>query len=110
VRAPARNTAPWRIIAGLALFAVLLELALRSVNISTVTAVDVTWWWVIARSGSTCSQSCWSRRVEVALGTIPDKPRFHYAHVVPAVFIGFLLNTLPARIRRDRAWRCCSTG
>ena len=27
------------------------------------------------------------------------KPRFHYAHVVPALFIGFLLNTLlPARI------------
>src|ERR1700712_2101992 len=33
VRAPARRTATWRIIAGLVLFAVLLELALRTVDI-----------------------------------------------------------------------------
>ena len=36
---------------------------------------------------------------KAALDTIPDQPRFLYAHVVPALFVGFLLNTLlPARL------------
>ncbi len=36
---------------------------------------------------------------KAALDTIPDHPRFQYVHVVPALFIGFLLNTLlPARL------------
>ena len=100
IRAPAKRTAPWRIVAGLALFGVLLELALRSVNISTVTAVDVAWWWVIASLGLNLLSILLKAVVwKIALDTIPGKPRFLYAHVVPALFIGFLLNTLlPARI------------
>ena len=36
---------------------------------------------------------------KTGLDTIPDHPRFTYRQVVPAIFIGFLLNTLlPARI------------
>jgi len=100
IRAPAKRTAPWRIVAGLALFGVLLELALRSVNVSTVTAVDVAWWWVIASLGLNLLSILLKAVVwKIALDTIPGKPRFLYAHVVPALFIGFLLNTLlPARI------------
>ncbi len=100
IRAPAKRTAPWRIVAGLALFGVLLELALRSVNISTVTTVDVAWWWVIASLGLNLLSILLKAVVwKIALDTIPGKPRFLYAHVVPALFIGFLLNTLlPARI------------
>jgi uncharacterized membrane protein YbhN (UPF0104 family) len=99
-RAPARRTARWRIVAGLVLFAVLLELALRSVNISAVTAVNVGWWWVLAALGLNLVSILLKAVVwKAALDTIPHRPRFHYAHVVPALFVGFLLNTLlPARL------------
>lgn len=99
-RAPARRTATWRIIAGLVLFGILLELALRSVNVSALTAVDVGWWWVIAALALNLLSILLKAVVwKAALDTIPDRPRFHYVHVVPALFIGFLLNTLlPARL------------
>jgi peptidoglycan/xylan/chitin deacetylase (PgdA/CDA1 family)/uncharacterized membrane protein YbhN (UPF0104 family) len=99
-RAPARRTATWRIIAGLVLFGVLLELALRSVNVSAVTAVNVGWWWVIAALGLNLASILLKAVVwKAALDTIPRHPRFQYAHVVPALFVGFLLNTLlPARL------------
>src|SRR6185312_9550039 len=78
------------IVAGLALFGVLLELALRSVNISSVTAVDVAWWWVIASLGLNLLSILLKAVVwKAALDTIPGK----------ALFVGFLLNTLlPARL------------
>jgi uncharacterized protein (TIRG00374 family) len=100
VRAPAKRTATWRIIAGLVLFAVLLELALRTVSISTVSAINIAWWWVGAALilnllSIVLKAAVW----KAALDTIPHHPRFLYAHVVPALFIGFLLNTLlPARL------------
>ena len=99
-RAPARRTATWRIIAGLVLFAILVELALRSVDIGTVSEIDVAWWWVIAAFGLNLASILLKAVVwKAALDTIPDQPRFQYAHVVPALFIGFLLNTLlPARL------------
>jgi peptidoglycan/xylan/chitin deacetylase (PgdA/CDA1 family)/uncharacterized membrane protein YbhN (UPF0104 family) len=99
-RAPARRTATWRIIAGLVLFAVLLELALRSVNVSAVTAVNVGWWWVIAALALNLASILLKAVVwKAALDTIPRHPKFQYVHVVPALFVGFLLNTLlPARL------------
>ena len=99
-RAPARRTATWRIVAGLVLFGILLELALRSVDIGTVSEIDVAWWWVIAAFGLNLASILLKAVVwKTALDTIPDQPRFHYAHVVPALFIGFMLNTLlPARL------------
>jgi peptidoglycan-N-acetylglucosamine deacetylase len=99
-RAPPRRTATWRIIAGVVILVVLLELALRSVDISTVSAIDVGWWWVIVALGLNLLSILLKAVVwKTALDTIPGKPRFHYAHVVPALFVGFLLNTLlPARL------------
>ncbi len=99
-RAPARRTATWRIIAGLVLFGILVELALRSVDIGTVSEIDVAWWWVIAAFGLNLASILLKAVVwKTALDTIPDQPRFQYAHVVPALFIGFMLNTLlPARL------------
>jgi peptidoglycan/xylan/chitin deacetylase (PgdA/CDA1 family)/uncharacterized membrane protein YbhN (UPF0104 family) len=99
-RAPAKRTATWRIVAGLVIFGVLLELALRSVNISALSAVNVGWWWVIAALGLNLASILLKAVVwKAALDTIPGKPRFQYVHVVPALFVGFLLNTLlPARL------------
>jgi uncharacterized protein (TIRG00374 family) len=99
-RAPARRTATWRIIAGVVLFGVLLELALRSVNIGTVSQINIAWWWVIAAFALNFASILLKAVVwKAALDTIPDHPRFQYAHVVPALFVGFLLNTLlPARL------------
>jgi peptidoglycan-N-acetylglucosamine deacetylase len=99
-RAPPRRMATWRIIAGLVLFGILLELALRSVDIDSVSAINVAWWWVIAALGLNLLSILLKAVVwKAALDTIPGKPRFLYAHVVPALFIGFLLNTLlPARL------------
>jgi peptidoglycan/xylan/chitin deacetylase (PgdA/CDA1 family)/uncharacterized membrane protein YbhN (UPF0104 family) len=100
IRAPAKRTATWRIVAGLVLFGVLLELALRTVDIRTVSAVDITWTWVFAALllnllSIVLKAAVW----KAALDTIPDHPRFLYAHVIPALFVGFLLNTLlPARL------------
>jgi peptidoglycan/xylan/chitin deacetylase (PgdA/CDA1 family)/uncharacterized membrane protein YbhN (UPF0104 family) len=100
IRAPAKRTATWRIIAGLLLFAVLLELALRTVDISTVSAVDIVWWWVgVALILNLISIVLKAAVWKAALDTIPDHPKFLYAHVIPALFVGFLLNTLlPARL------------
>jgi peptidoglycan-N-acetylglucosamine deacetylase len=100
IRAPAKRTATWRIIAGLVLFAVLLELALRTVDISTVTSVDIVWWWVgVALILNLISIVLKAAVWKTALDTIPDHPKFLYAHVIPALFVGFLLNTLlPARL------------
>jgi peptidoglycan/xylan/chitin deacetylase (PgdA/CDA1 family)/uncharacterized membrane protein YbhN (UPF0104 family) len=99
-RAPARRTATWRIIAGLVLFGILAELALRSVDIGTVSHINVAWWWVIAAFGLNLASILLKAVVwKAALDTIPHRPRFQYVHVVPALFIGFLLNTLlPARL------------
>ena len=99
-RAPARRTATWRIVAGLVLFGILIELALRSVDISAVSSIDVAWWWVIAALGLNLASILLKAVVwKAALDTIPHQPRFQYVHVVPALFIGFLLNTLlPARL------------
>jgi peptidoglycan/xylan/chitin deacetylase (PgdA/CDA1 family)/uncharacterized membrane protein YbhN (UPF0104 family) len=99
-RAPARRMATWRIIAGLVFFGVLLELALRSVDIGSLTTVNVAWWWVIAALALNLLSILLKAVVwKAALDTVPDHPRFQYAHVVPALFIGFLLNTLlPARL------------
>jgi peptidoglycan/xylan/chitin deacetylase (PgdA/CDA1 family)/uncharacterized membrane protein YbhN (UPF0104 family) len=100
LRAPAKRTATWRIIAGLVLFGVLLELALRSVDVSAVSAINVGWWWVIIALGLNLASILLKAVVwKAALDTIPNQPRFQYAHVVPALFVGFLLNTLlPARL------------
>ena len=100
VRAPARRTATWRIVAGLVVFGILLELALRSIDISAVSSIDVGWWWVIAALGLNLASILLKAVVwKAALDTIPGHPRFQYVHVVPALFIGFLLNTLlPARL------------
>jgi uncharacterized protein (TIRG00374 family) len=100
VRAPAKRTATWRIIAGLVLFGVLLELALRTVDFGTVSAVNVAWWWVVAALGLNLLSIVLKAAVwKAALDTIPDHPRFLYAHIIPALFVGFLLNTLlPARL------------
>jgi peptidoglycan/xylan/chitin deacetylase (PgdA/CDA1 family)/uncharacterized membrane protein YbhN (UPF0104 family) len=100
VRAPAKRTATWRIIAGLVLFGVLLELALRTVDIRTVSAVDITWTWVFAALALNLLSIVLKAAVwKAALDTIPNHPRFLYAQVIPALFVGFLLNTLlPARL------------
>ncbi len=100
IRAPAKRTATWRIVAGLVLFGVLLELALRTVDISTVNAVDIVWWWVgVALLLNLVSIVLKAAVWKAALDTIPDHPKFLYAHVIPALFVGFLLNTLlPARL------------
>ena len=99
-KAPPKRTATWRIVAGLVLFGILLELALRTVDLSTVSEIDIAWWWVGASLALNLASILLKAVVwKAALDTIPDHPRFHYAHVVPALFVGFLLNTLlPARL------------
>jgi len=100
VRAPAKRTATWRIVLGLVIFGVLLELALRTVDISTVNAVDITWKWVVVALVLNLLSIVLKAAVwKAALDTIPEQPRFLYSQVIPALFVGFLLNTLlPARL------------
>ena len=83
------------------LFGILIELALRSVDIEHGQRDRRGWWWVIAAFGLNLASILLKAVVwKAALDTIPrTSPRFQYVHVVPALFIGFLLNTLlPARL------------
>ena len=86
---PRKRTAPWRIVAGLVLFGVLLELgAAHASNISTVDAVDIAWWWVVVALLANLVSILLKAVVwKAALDTIPDHP------------------TLPLRARRAGALR-----
>ena len=57
--------------------------------------VDMAWWWVIAALGRTSPRSCSRRSSGRRRWTRSrDHPRVQYVQVVPALFVGFLLNTL----------------
>ncbi len=93
--APLRKISRWRLIVAAAIVAGLVELGLRKLNLSAINSIDIGWWYVlfavIANFASVLAKATvW----KAALDTVPDHERARYRDVVPALFIGFLLNTV----------------
>ena len=91
---PRRVTA-WRAALVAALCAVVLEITLRRVDTSALQAVDIAWWWVAASLAANLLSIITKATVwKCCLDAVPDHRSVRYAQVVPALFVGFLLNTL----------------
>ena len=93
--APLRKISRWRLIVAAAIVAGLVELGLRKLNLSAIESIDIAWWYVlfalIANFASVLAKATvW----KATLDTVPDHERTRYRDVVPALFIGFLLNTV----------------
>ena len=112
-RAPAKRTAPWRIVAGLALFAVLLELALRSRRPQhrhrgqhrLVVGAS-------RRSRSTCSRSCSRRSSGRRRSTRSRASRASTTRTSCRRSSSASCSTrcCPRASARSGAWPCCSAG
>ena len=90
-----RKISRWRLIIAAAIVAGLVELGLRKLNLSAIESIDIAWWYVlfalIANFASVLAKATvW----KATLDTVPDLERTRYRDVVPALFIGFLLNTV----------------
>jgi uncharacterized protein (TIRG00374 family) len=93
--APVRKISRWRLILAAAIVTGLVELGLRKLNLSAIESIDIAWWYVlfalIANLGSVLAKATvW----KATLDTVPEHERTRYRDVVPALFIGFLLNTV----------------
>ena len=93
--APLRQISRWRLILAAAIVIGLVELGLRKLNLSAIESIDIAWWYVLfallANFGSVLAKATvW----KATLDTVPEHERTRYRDVVPALFIGFLLNTV----------------
>ena len=94
-RSVTRKLSPLRIGAGLLAIGVVVELALRKFDLTAFQAIDIGWWWVLGSIGLNLLSVVFKGAVwKAALDTIPNHSRTRYSHVFPALFIGFLLNTI----------------
>jgi uncharacterized membrane protein YbhN (UPF0104 family) len=93
---PSLAAAPWlRAAAGAVALAGGTLLVARTVDITALTAADIAWGW-IAASLLLNLLSVLGKAVvwKLALDAVPEARRVRYADVVPALFVGFLLNTV----------------
>src|SRR3954466_10284744 len=77
-----------------ALVAVAVLLA-RRVDLAPLLRSDVVWGWIAVSLALNLTSVAGKAIVwKAALGALPGHPPVRYGHVVPALFIGFLLNTV----------------
>ncbi len=84
-----------RVGLGLAVLGAGTALAARKVDLGALASTDVVWGWVtlalVLNLGSIAAKAVvWKE----SLDAIPDSQPVRYRHVVPALFVGFLLNTV----------------
>ena len=93
---PPINAGPWlRVAAGALALAAGGVLVARRVDFSALTAADIAWTWIAASLLLNLFSVLGKAVVwKVALDAVPEGRRIRYADVVPALFIGFLLNTV----------------
>ena len=98
--APPQKFRIWRFLVGIAALAAVLGIAVRQLDVTTLERIDIGWWWVLASLGlNLLSVAFKAVAWKLALDTIPNHPHFHYSQVLPALFIGFLVNSvIPARL------------
>lgn len=67
----------------------------RRIDFSALTAAEIAWPWIVASLLLNFASVLGKAVVwKVTLDALPEGRRTRYAHVVPALFIGFLLNTV----------------
>jgi uncharacterized protein (TIRG00374 family) len=93
--APIRRVSRWRLAVAIAILAVVIELGLRKLDLSAIESIDIAWWYVMfALVANFVSVLAKATVWKAALDTVPGSERTRYRDVVPALFIGFLLNTV----------------
>jgi uncharacterized membrane protein YbhN (UPF0104 family) len=87
---------PWlRAAAGAAALAAGAVLVARRVDLGALTTAQIAWGWIAASLVLNLVSVLGKAVVwKLALDALPGGRRVRYAHVVPALFIGFLLNTV----------------
>jgi uncharacterized membrane protein YbhN (UPF0104 family) len=84
-----------RIAVGVAVLGGGAALAARRVDLGAVASTDVVWGWVtLALVLNLASIATKATVWKAALDAVPGSRPVRYAHVVPALFVGFLLNTV----------------
>jgi uncharacterized protein (TIRG00374 family) len=93
--APLRKISRWRLVVVVAIVAGVIELGLRKLNLSAIESIDIGWWYVpLALVANLVSVLAKATVWKATLDTVPDHERTRYRDIVPALFIGFLLNTV----------------
>jgi peptidoglycan/xylan/chitin deacetylase (PgdA/CDA1 family)/uncharacterized membrane protein YbhN (UPF0104 family) len=93
--APERRVSRVRLAVIVAIVAALVELGLRKLDLSAIDRIDIAWWYVLfALAANLASVLAKATVWKAALDTVPDTENARYRDVVPALFIGFLLNTV----------------
>ena len=93
--APERHVSRWRLGVGILVVGALIELGLRKLNLSAIESIDIAWWYVVwALLANFASVIAKATVWKAALDAVPNHERTRYRDVVPALFIGFLLNTI----------------
>jgi uncharacterized protein (TIRG00374 family) len=92
---PVRKVSRWRLAIALVILGALIELGLRKLDVSAIEQIDIAWWYVawalLANLASVIAKATvW----KAALDAVPGQERTRYRDIVPALFIGFLLNTI----------------
>ncbi|HET6171118.1 MAG TPA: lysylphosphatidylglycerol synthase domain-containing protein [Gaiellales bacterium] len=84
-----------RVVLGAGALAGISLLLARRVDLSTLGQADVVWGWIIASLLLNLASVAGKAIVwKAALDALPEQRPARYAHVVPALFIGFLLNSV----------------
>ena len=93
--APSRRMSRIRLAVGVAVVVVLVELARRKLNLGVINTVDIGWWWVLAAVAANFVSILFKAVVwRATIDAVPEIPAVGYADVIPALFVGFLLNTV----------------
>jgi peptidoglycan/xylan/chitin deacetylase (PgdA/CDA1 family) len=94
-RAPSRRMSRIRLAVAAAVVVVLVELARRKLNLGVINTVDIGWWWVLAAVAANFVSIMFKAVVwRATIDAVPEIPEVGYADVIPALFVGFLLNTV----------------
>ena len=95
---PRKQRSPWRVglSLGIPLGIAVYALHKANVNVGLVLQYDIGWWWVMASVIANFASILLKAVVwKTALDSLPEpNPRARYRDIVPALFIGFLLNTV----------------
>jgi peptidoglycan/xylan/chitin deacetylase (PgdA/CDA1 family) len=94
-RAPSRRMSRIRLAVAAAVVVVLVELARRKLNLGVINTVDIGWWWVLAAVAANFVSISFKAVVwRATIDAVPEIPPVGYSDVFPALFVGFLLNTV----------------
>ena len=84
-----------RVVCGASALIAISVLLARRIDLSPLSQADVVWRWIVVSLVLNLASVAGKAIVwKTALDALPNRRPVRYAHVVPALFIGFLLNTV----------------